>query len=163
MQLDISRLSTLRQSVKLDGSVSRGGTDQKASAESFRLGVRVVGDLPDFFLMGLEALHNRVGIQLPEEKLALFGAKDHVFIAGKDCHTKYILLIETLFCLDLKVVALSVHEEVNRPDFNCVEGVGGKELIVGCDDDSPDSLLVTVHLAVGLLKSELLLLFLFLF
>lgn len=122
--------------------------------------MRVIADLPDFFLMGVDPLHHRVGIQLPEQQLSFFRAQNHILVAGQDTHTQHISLIKALFGLNLEIVALLVHKEVYRPDLDGVKGVCGKTLVIGSDDHSSDTLSVALHLAKGLLKAEFLSFFL---
>lgn len=61
----------------------------------------MVGDLPDFFLMRLDALNDLVRMQLPEKELSSLGSKNHVFVTGQDGHTKHAWLFKVKFGLNL--------------------------------------------------------------
>jgi len=63
--------------------------------------------------VSLNALYNGIGIELPQKKLSIFSAEDHEFIPWQDSHAQHILFIQALLGLDLEIISLGVHEQVN--------------------------------------------------
>jgi len=113
LQLYIARIRALSQGVEFNRSVRRSCSNKQATSESFRIWVSVVAYRPNLLLVSLNALYNGIGIELPQKKLSIFSAEDHVFIPWQDSHAQHILFIQALLGLDLEIISLGVHEQVN--------------------------------------------------
>lgn len=94
------------------------------------VGIRVVGNLPDLTGVALDALDDRVRVQLIEKDVTVLCPQHDVFVARQDANRQDIGFFNALLELHLNVLLLRVLEQVHCPDLHTVEGVGSKQLVV---------------------------------